>query len=236
METYSKAFTVTNNMLDAFDNLRMSSILDISQEIAGDHANLLHVGFDEFIKRNYIWVILRNKVEVIKNVTDLKSVRCVTNLAKPRFFEFPRDYLFYQGEDLIIKSRSIWAIYDLNLKKVVIPNDIKSLFVEDEGYFDRIRKLPVIKKEDLAFYKDIEVTFSMLDHNGHMNNTRCADIFLDVFNLKKEEKIKSFQIEYVSQSFLNDKISLFTKIENNIKYLFGYNNDELKFYMEVEFF
>ena len=55
METYSKAFTVTNNMLDAFDNLMMSSILDISQEIAGDHANLLHVGFDEFIKRVRRW-------------------------------------------------------------------------------------------------------------------------------------------------------------------------------------
>lgn len=236
METYTRVFTVTNNMLDAFDNLRMSSILDISQEIAGDHANLLNVGYNEFKRRNLIWIILRNKVEVIKNVTDLKSVMCVTNLVKCRFFEFPRDYLFYQGDELIIKARSIWAIYDLESKKVIIPSDIKSLFVEDIGYFDRVRKLPIIKKEELNFFKEIEVTFSMLDHNGHMNNTRCADLFLDVFKLSKDEKIKSFQIEYVSQSFLNDKISLFTKIENNVKYLYGYNNDELKFYMAVEFF
>lgn len=236
METYTRVFTVTNNMLDAFDNLRMSSILDISQEIAGDHANLLNVGYNEFKRRNLIWIILRNKVEVIKNVTDLKSVMCVTNLVKCRFFEFPRDYLFYQGDELIIKARSIWAIYDLESKKVIMPSDIKSLFVEDIGYFDRVRKLPIIKKEELNFFKEIEVTFSMLDHNGHMNNTRCADLFLDVFKLSKDEKIKSFQIEYVSQSFLNDKISLFTKIENNVKYLYGYNNDELKFYMAVEFF
>ena len=41
----TKEFTITTNLRDCYDNLKISSILDLTQEIASLHADILHVGF-----------------------------------------------------------------------------------------------------------------------------------------------------------------------------------------------
>lgn len=235
-EDYSRTFTITNNMLDCHDNLRISSLLDITQETAGDHANLLGVGYEEFKKRNYIWVVFRTKIKIIKNIKCLRSVKCLTSIVKPRLFEFPRDYEIYNNNDLLAQIRSTWAIFDLNENKVCVPNDLTSLFTNNEGIFERVKKMPAFKKEELIYKKDIIVTYSMLDHNGHMNNTRYVDLFLDIFEPSSKEIIQELQVEYVSQCYLNHQISLYIKEIENKKYLYGFEGDTLKFYLEAKYF
>ena len=70
----------------------------------------------------------------------------------------------------------------------------------------------------------------MLDHNGHLNNTRYLDFYLDVFKPEKSPKI--LQVEYTKQSFLGDKLKLFEYENEDKKYLYGYKDDELRFYLE----
>lgn len=231
-----RKFSVTNNCLDCYNNLKFSSVLDITQEIAGSHADALGVGYDNFIAKNLIWIVLRNYIEVEENVKELKEVDCVTRLVKPVLFQFPRDYEIKSNDKTIIKVRSIWAIYDIKEKKIVVPSEASVLNIENEGFYKRIKKLKTFEKSDLTFVKDFIVNFSYIDHNGHMNNTHVMDLFLDIFEPKKDEIIKNCQIEYVSQSFLNDTLSLYTYVENDDKYLFGYVKDELKFYLKVNFF
>lgn len=235
IKDYTREFTITNNYLDTYDNLKPSAILDLSQEIAGSHAKLLDVGFNEFIARGLIWVIVRNKVEIVKNIRQLENVKIRSMLTKARLIELPRDYEFYANNELFIKERSVWMIFDLNTKKVVLPNEFETLKTDYEGIFPRVKKLTELKKEELEFNKDFIVPFSYLDHNGHMNNTHYLDLFLDVYKPKKEEVLKSFQVEYISQCYLDEKISLYTLVKNNTKYLYGYNGEELKFYLEANY-
>ena len=49
---YKRQFNLRINDFDCHDNILMSTVLDLFQGVAGDHANLLGIGFEEF-KKNY---------------------------------------------------------------------------------------------------------------------------------------------------------------------------------------
>lgn len=235
MKELCEIFTITTNFRDCYDYLKMSSILDFAQEIATHHANILHVGFDDFILKNLIWVIVRNKFEITGDISNLSKVKIKTYPLKNNLMEYPRDYEIYnENDELIIKGRSIWMIYSLIDKTVATPH----LEIYDEGrkgVFDfRLKRLPKPTRKEEDYVKDIIVKQSLLDHNMHLNNSHCADLFIDLFNPDKDLKIKSFQIEYTSQCFLNDLLSLYKYRIDNKYYIYAYKDDTLKFYFEVE--
>ena len=233
-KTYRKTYQITTNMLDCHDCLKMSTLLDVAQEVAGDHAEELGCGFETMIKQDLIWVIVRNYVEIIKKPINFKEIEVVTYPLKPRFVEFNRETEFYHDGELFAVSRSTWMLINIKDFSVKAPDFFKG-FDDDLGYFKRrIRKLPVIEKSQLQKVKEVEVLYSMLDHNGHMNNTKYVDFYLDIF--RPEFSVKTLQIEYIKQSFLDDKLSLYIKENDGKRYLSGYKDDELKFYMECEEF
>ena len=233
-KTYRKTYQITTNMLDCHDCLKMSTLLDVAQEVAGDHAEELGCGFETMIKQDLIWVIVRNYVEIIKKPINFKEIEVVTYPLKPRFVEFNRETEFYHNGELFAVSRSTWMVINIKDFSVKAPDFFKG-FDDDLGYFKRrIRKLPVIEKSQLQKVKEVEVLYSMLDHNGHMNNTKYVDFYLDIF--RPEFSVKTLQIEYIKQSFLDDKLSLYIKENEGKRYLSGYKDDELKFYMECEEF
>lgn len=233
-KTYRKTYQITTNMLDCHDCLKMSTLLDVAQEVAGDHAEELGCGFETMIKQDLIWVIVRNYVEIIKKPINFKEIEVVTYPLKPRFVEFNRETEFYHDGELFAVSRSTWMVINIKDFSVKAPDFFKG-FDDDLGYFKRrIRKLPVVDKSQLQKVKEAEVLYSMLDHNGHMNNTKYVDFYLDIFRPKFS--VKTLQIEYIKQSFLDDKLSLYIKENEGKRYLSGYKDDELKFYMECEEF
>lgn len=233
-KTYRKTYQITTNMLDCHDCLKMSTLLDVAQEVAGDHADELGCGFETMIKQDLIWVIVRNYIEIIKKPINFKEIEVVTYPLKPRFVEFNRETEFYHNGELFAVSRSTWMVINIKDFSVKAPDFFKD-FDDDLGYFKRrIRKLPVVDKSQLQKVKEAEVLYSMLDHNGHMNNTKYVDFYLDIF--RSELSVKTLQIEYIKQSFLDDKLSLYIKENEGKRYLSGYKDDELKFYMECEEF
>lgn len=233
-KTYRKTYQITTNMLDCHDCLKMSTLLDVAQEVAGDHADELGCGFETMIKQDLIWVIVRNYVEIIKKPINFKEIEVVTYPLKPRFVEFNRETEFYHNGELFAVSRSTWMVINIKDFSVKAPDFFKD-FDDDLGYFKRrIRKLPVVDKSQLQKVNEAEVLYSMLDHNGHMNNTKYVDFYLDIF--RPEFSVKTLQIEYIKQSFLDDKLSLYIKENDGKRYLSGYKDDELKFYMECEEF
>lgn len=233
-KTYRKTYQITTNMLDCHDCLKMSTLLDVAQEVAGDHADELGCGFETMIKQDLMWVIVRNYIEIIKKPINFKEIEVVTYPLKPRFVEFNRETEFYHNGELFAVSRSTWMVINIKDFSVKAPDFFKD-FDDDLGYFKRrIRKLPVVDKSRLQKVKEAEVLYSMLDHNGHMNNTKYVDFYLDIF--RPEFSVKTLQIEYIKQSFLDDKLSLYIKENEGKRYLSGYKDDELKFYMECEEF
>lgn len=222
-------------MLTNKDYLKLSSILDIAQQVAGDHADKLKIGYHEFIEKDLIWIVARNKVEIINNIPNIKKISATTFAFNSRLYEFPRDVVIKVGNKAVAKIRQTWVVY--NIKK----NEMESFSFEEfatdrSSLFNyRIRKIPVINKDELVYIKDIKIPLSYCDHNGHLNNTHYLDFYYDEFYATHEVNVKSFQIDYISQAYLNDILSLYIKEESNKHILYGYKENKLVFSLEIEF-
>ncbi len=233
---FKEEFRITNNMITNKDYLKLSSILDIAQQVAGDHADKLGIGYHDFIKKDLIWVVARNRVEIINNISDIKKVSATTFAFNSRLYEFPRDVLIKVGYKEVAKIRQTWVVY--NIKK----NEMESFSFEEfatdrESLFNyRIRKIPVTNKEELTYIKDVKIPLSYCDHNGHLNNTHYLDFYYDEYWCDHQVDVKAFQIDYINQAYLNETISLYIKDENNKHILYGYRGEDRIFVLEVEYY
>lgn len=75
MSSLTKEVTVTINDLDGYDYLKPSSILDFAQLVASKHAESLGMGFEDFIKKDLIWVVVRNYFEIIKPIKNPDTLK-----------------------------------------------------------------------------------------------------------------------------------------------------------------
>ncbi len=234
-ESYERLFTLTNNLFDTTDHLKLSSILDFSQEISGNHADILGSGYDDFIKNNLIWIVARNHIKFIKPISYMHNLKVITQPLSQRFVEYPREVLIYdENNELLCVIKTVWMVLNNKTFSVETPYIYQNIDFNNINFYDdsRLRKLAQINKDNLKFERTIIVTYSMLDHNGHMNNTHYLDLYLDVF--KKENDIDSIQIEYVKQAFLNDNISIYSFRDDSFNYLYGYIENDLCFYIHAK--
>ena len=231
---FKKTFTVTNNQLDKNDHLTLSSILDYIQEVSGNHADTMKCGFDDLIAKNLIWVVVRHHIEFYRHLHVGKYIDVETYPLKRRFVEYPRETKIYDNNELILAAHTTWVILDLKTFNFTTNDFVPLEYSNTPSFFDtKFKRIPKKNREELTFVKTAEVMYSMLDHNGHMNNSRYLTWFLDIFEEPRDPK--SFQIEYLKQSFSHEKIDLYVHEEHNSKELYGFGEDGLKFYCKAEY-
>lgn len=63
------------------------------------------------------------------------------------------------------------------------------------------------------------VRFSELDFNGHLNNTRYADIVFDALSADKAANLKEFSVAFVKEAKLHDTLTLTTAEEDGYTFL-----------------
>ena len=66
MSRYSELFKIRTNDLDTYDRVKPYVYLDFFQDVAGHHADILGVGYEACKKENIAWVLMKNRLEVIK--------------------------------------------------------------------------------------------------------------------------------------------------------------------------
>ncbi|MDE5715522.1 MAG: hypothetical protein K2I42_05250 [Anaeroplasmataceae bacterium] len=226
-------YFVQTRDVDSQDHMKPAPILDIFQDIAGLHADEIGVGYLDFKKNNLAWVVLYQKIEIVKAPPYLENV-LISTWPKPKGrLDFEREYLMcsLDGQHLI-HGISLWVVMDLNTRSLVRADKINY----NGEYFDNClysekqkRKLGLDKSLiDYEFW--YEVTLDDLDHNGHMNNAKYLTIIYNHSDLYKNNKtIEQFEISYSKEAKYNDKIKIGRyKLENKEAFM-GFIADELCF-------
>jgi len=236
---FSLNFKTTTNSLDKFSNLKCSAILDFAQEVATCDAFNYKADNKSLKECNLMWVVRRSKFLIINSIRGIDYLKVKTNPLKNNLIEYPRDYFFYdKNDELLIKGRSIWIVYDFLNKRPTLLS--KAMIGENNtpAFNERLKKEEIIcdnKKNSLLF--KVRIPNSYIDENGHMNNSRVMDIYLDIIDQNKKDlsKIHSFQIEYLESSYLNEELDIYLKEEENKDFLYAYKEDRLKFYLSVNY-
>lgn len=229
---FTKTYSYTVNCRDCYDNFSVVSILNFFQDIASKHVEKWECGFDDLIKKGYIWVLVRTKFDVLKNPNVKDNLVTVETWERNRSrADFTRDYIIYsENKEKLIIGTSKWCLLDINTRRVLPTKLIQDTltYKEKYNYEEELKKLTFSKIETNDVFEE-KVTFTKVDHNGHMNNTHYAEFILDAIRLKQNEIIESFQIDYLKEAFLDDIISLKTERVGNEIFVEGYRDTDLLF-------
>lgn len=234
---WQKEYTLRAGDFDKFDRVKPSSILDLFQDAAGQHAEEIGVGFNDMIAKKYLWVLTRVKFQIISAPKRYETVVIKTWPLEPNRLNYRREYCMEDtsGNKLVIGS-SEWVVLHSEERRLLSVPDLYSF---TDGFHDEVMLPEKAKK-----VRDFEISgkpyivnagFCELDVNDHVNNTKYANYVLDAINPAEDDIIDNFQIDYRKEVMQGAQLSIYYTKEDNIITAKGQNdNNEVMFACKID--
>lgn len=224
---YISKFKLRTSDFSCNDKLQPHSILDLFQEVAGEHADLLDIGYEKLLEKNLIWVLVRTKFEIIKNPSMHSTISVKTWPKEKGKIDFDREYLILdEDNNTLVKGISKWVIVNYKTRRISLTRNINynCEISKDENFIGSFNKIDDFSVENLPFTIE-KGDYVSLDHNGHINNIIYAKYVTNILSNKKSEDIISFEINYIKEMQRNQTIKNYYKKNNNLVLVKGILDD-----------
>lgn len=192
------------------------------QEVATAHAEREGFGISHLGKKNCFWVLTSIKVGINRFPVEEEVFTVQTWSRGAKRLRAFREFSCLNAKDeRIISASSEWMVLDSETGK---PLDINVLGIDllprPEKVFEkpwkRLRPAETDKK-----LKSSRVPYSVLDANGHVNNTEYLRWCIDIIRFEGVEldKIKSMRMSFLSELFEGDIVSIYSCVSDSDEYL-----------------
>ncbi len=207
---FRKEFIIENIHTDRTLRLKPSTILYFVQEAAGGHCNELALSWEDMARKNLFWAVIRNRTQVTRLPMAGEKITIETWPMPTTRVAYPRSVIAYDEKgNECFRSISLWVLMDLNSRAMVLPGKSG---VEVNGLI-RGSELKVpgsLVPKPLANVTQRHVHYSLLDRNGHMNNTRYLDWVCDLLpgDFHQGHTPREITVCYLSEALEGQDIQL----------------------------
>lgn len=223
MNEYSDIIEVKSHMCDKFGLLRYVSLMNILQNLASEHSNLLNIGSSFCKEHNVGWVVIYYYVDILKKIKERNKLFCKTWLYSFEKLKTVREFqICDKNGDILINATSQWVLIDLEKRRPILLDSIINL--DDD-----------VKKENRAINKDFnkienfienntcmfDCKFDDFDINQHINNSVYMNWAIESLGLEFMNKnyLKTFYINFKKEITTNiKKVCVGVKLDKQISY------------------
>ena len=228
-ETYERTFPITASEVDVYGNCRPAAFLSFFQDLATEHAELARVDRD-YLMENYgafwmlvrVWYRLSRPLKMGEEVTVRTWQRGAGGLIVYRDFD-----LIVDGE-LVGEAVSAWVVAEVESRKMLRPGSVQNIAMAPVPEHVKEKQLKLIRapKERTKIYTKA-VRYSDLDINGHMNNTKYADVMLDALSVEELEGrfISEMQLNYSRECLAGEAMDICRSMGEDSCYIDGCSED-----------
>ncbi len=207
---YQEQFTVTEPQADRFGRAKPSALLYFIQQAAGHHSSLLAVDWEHLSQRHLFWAVSRNRVQVTRLPRLGETITLQTWPMPTTKVAYPRSVVAYdeQGQELF-RAISLWVLMDSRTRAMILPG--KSGVVVDGTLTGTELSVPrSLVPHPMEQVSNRTVGYTLLDRNGHMNNTFYLDWVMDLLpsQFHQEHPLQEFTLCYLSEALEGDRVSL----------------------------
>lgn len=222
---FERNYYLRTSDFDCRWRLQPASILDLFQDVAGAHAQVLGIGGDTMLEKKLLWVLTKVKFQILAPAHMFQEVRVKTWPLSPGRIGFQREYLIEDMEGHpLVKGSSQWVMVHSEERRFMPVKDVYPADIEYrteqmfEGKLLRIRDFEAQGEPCLRL-----PGWSDMDINGHVNNTKYANYILDALKPAEEDCIDSFQIDYHRELQSGGLLQVYTRREENCLLACGRN-------------
>ena len=207
---YSQKHTLTALHVNRFGRLKLSALLHFAQTAAEGHCQELSLGWEALNSQNLFWAVVRHKVQIFRLPVIGETVTVKTWPMPTTRTAYPRACAGYdeKGNELF-RSISLWVLMDCNTRAMVLPGKSG---VEVTGTLTGSELAPPASLAPQHYNSQTmrQVTFSQLDRNGHMNNTKYLDWVEDLLSssFHQHHTAKELTICYLNEAREGQNIAL----------------------------
>ena len=208
--TYTQKFTLSDMEVDCFGKLKLSALLYFAQEVAGKHCIQLGADYETLQQKDLFWAVTRHRVQITRLPVRGETITVETWPMPTTRVAYPRSMVAYDADgNELFRSISLWVLINGESRAMVLPGKSG---VDVNG---------TLKGTELASPRSLApaaaghterrtVTYSCLDRNGHMNNTRYLDWVDDLLpsHFHSSHSAREFLICYLNEAMEGQQIHL----------------------------
>ncbi|MCU9612011.1 thioesterase [Caldibacillus lycopersici] len=221
--------------VDFNKHLKLSVLFSYFQDIASLASENLGYGINTLKeKHNVTWILMRIRVDIIKNPMWNEEIVIETWPLEPNRLNFERDYIVRDMDgNILIRAVSSWVVMDITERKLKRSDVIGISYpeiIKDRAIDCKLGKLMDNGKLEEVYQKVIG--YSDIDFNGHINNSKYVDFIMDCFPVEdhKNHRVKSIEVNFINEALPGDIITLhrdLTAVAKHEIYIEGQKNDHL---------
>lgn len=207
-----KKYEVSFSDIDFTKKLKLSALFNYFQDIGSTAAEELGFGYDAMEKRGVAWVLIRMRVDILRNPELYEAIELETWPQESRKIEHERDYLVRSSSgEIVVRAVSSWVTIDVLERKIKTDGSVKINYPvppKEKAIDCKLGKIKALS-EPVPVYRKT-VGYSDVDLNGHINNARYIDFIMDCFSVEEHKKygVKSIEVNYVNEALSGDVIEL----------------------------
>ena len=211
VEILKKTCALTSADVDAHGLLRLSALLVYMQNAATEHSALMGLGRDR-MEREYgaVWMMARLHLTLDRPIIHPAEFTIHTyHRGVTKSASVYRDFDFFIGDERIGEATISWVIADMRDRRIIKPGSVQAMLESPRPLVVKERVPEKIKMPEVMTEAMVRpVYYSDTDINGHMNNTKYADIACDAirYDLCKGQFLSEVQINYLQECFPGEEI------------------------------
>lgn len=204
---FQQSFEITDLCVDRYERLSPSKLLYLAQEIAGRHCTDLA---DTMASKRLFWAVTRYRVQVSRLPMLGETVRLETWAMPTTRVAFPRSMVAYDSEGReCFRSISLWVLMNLDTRAMILPGK-SGISVVGTLRGGELPPPAGLIARPMTDHRERTVSFTDLDRNGHMNNTRYMDWIDDLLPsaFHQGHRVKEFTVCYLSEAREGQRLAL----------------------------
>ena len=232
---------VTNDVeLDVNEKVSVIDILKLMQRVTFTHSKILGLDHQTMIDRdNAFWVITKMKFVLNHPICADQKLTLKTWTHTPQAVRFVRDLQIKSKNKLMVSGKSEWCCLDCNTRTLRRSSSIKYPELEmvetkeNNITFSNLKE--EVSNKNFVYTKTIMPTD--IDVNLHTNNLKYNVMALDALTLNdlQNKTIKEYEIYFVNESKIGDKINIYKKKVKNLTYIEGKRKETTIFRAVIKF-
>lgn len=233
-EPFAYSLTLDMCSVDFTGCWQPGAIFRAMQEAANGHCERLNLSFERLRELGIAWVLTRAHLKIDEYPVYGQKVTVRTWPGATRHMFFPRYHTFEADGRTLGCAASLFVLLDLETRKIALPSRLGEAmpdynipaplpFPGNLSTFDT----PAVTREYSPVYMD-------LDMNGHVNNTRYIDWFMNQFPVEhhRQKQLSDLLVHYNFEVTPEEPITFSIQEKENASLLHGLKGDKVCFGVE----
>lgn len=231
---YEETYPVFSFLLDPMKRLSIPAAFGILGDAAGRDAARRGWGYDELLRRNQAWVLIRSKMLINRQPVWGEQITLRT---WPKLMEGVVAYRDFQILDnqrsILLAGTTAWTLMDLANRRPVRLSGKEY----DTGDLAKCHAIPdkpakISWPAQKQIVNEMIAKFGQLDMNNHVNNTRYIEWILNELpiDVLMNRQISEVEVNFLAEVRHHDEMQIFFPLiqtdENVFSGFIQYKNDE----------